>query len=126
MPFKFESIWASISAMWTLIWSFTRMTPHVSLQLTQFHRHIITICTPMRLLMCMPANKITWRRISRLQEIYLYLTCLTSSPLVVKLASQYLHLCGLVPVWVFTWFCRLANVLKPLSHTEHLCGLSSE
>lgn len=47
-------------------------------------------------------------------------------PEVVKALSQNLHRCGLVPVWVLTWFWREARVLKPRSQTLHLCGLSSE
>lgn len=50
----------------------------------------------------------------------------SNSPEVVKALSQNLHRWGLVPVWVLTWFCKEARVLKPRSHTLHLCGRSSE
>ena len=48
---QFERVWTGVSAVGTLIRSLSTVTPHVSLELAQLHRHVVTVRALVRLLM---------------------------------------------------------------------------
>ena len=47
---QFERVWTGVGAVGTLVRPLSTVTPHVSLQLAELHRHVVTIRALMRLL----------------------------------------------------------------------------
>ncbi len=52
VPLQLESIRTGVGTVWALVGPFARVASHVALELAQFNRSIIALCTTVRFFVC--------------------------------------------------------------------------